>query len=523
MTAGLGQIAIAQPEGMTTPAPPMLPHTFGEGVAAGWKGAFTEDRYGNMQRSLIERTNTVIQNIYSATGTKLDNPHDLQPTQAEIRENIGSSIPAIMAKRMDKLRQTGRELSGQLGEFGGAPPGLFDVDYVPQQIAQASRDAREEAARYGGVGSFVGAMGGAIASSPFDILGLGFLGATALPREAAKATLVQWTANVAREGGFQALTQTALAGPGIAADIGTRRAIGTAPSAGEVAAEVAMVAGGGFALGASVRALHAALTKIKLAGVELPPAVKDAAVVVEHDALYGDKNAIGMPAANFERVVDGATADVLAAKAPTGPYDVPIPPREPLHPLQEEMLTARNAIDNFEAEQRSAVERLNAEMLAQPRTGSEVADYAARIRQHEQELADYAAWKAGQGPEPMMLQSMRSQLRVIDQEMRDAGVPQHFEVVPPPPPSPELKAEAAQVAKQMDQPLPQAPAIPEKPGAGRPTETGPTPEEEAMVQQAKAAAETMPGGPEFLRRMEGYAEQEATIAAIAKHCKIKVT
>src|SRR6185436_5829609 len=138
MTAGLAQSELTQSQQVMNP-PTALPSTFGERVSAGFDAAFTEDRYGNQMRANIAHTGEVIKQVEALGGPKLLNPHDLQPTMEEIRENLGQPIPVIMAKRKEKLDKTTAELRETYRDFmGSTPDGFLDPDANSRLIRESS-------------------------------------------------------------------------------------------------------------------------------------------------------------------------------------------------------------------------------------------------------------------------------------------------------------------------------------------------------------------------------------------------
>jgi hypothetical protein len=321
MSAGLAQAELTQSTAVDTPLPTAWPSTAGERFRASWNAAQTEDTYFNQRGAWIDHGNQIIKDLQATTGQRLPNPFDMQPTQEEIRANLGQPIPVIMAKRLEALKTATSQARETYKDFLGQMPDEFlNVDAIPRLIAESSNAARERAAALEGTGNgLAGAAGGMAGAmvTPHNILGLPLLGATAVPRMAAAATIGTWAANILKEGAFQALTQTALQVPGTILDYTARKEVGTEPSVKEMMTELATVAAGGFVLGAGARTITATLTKLRLAGVELPPAVRDAATAMEGDALYDNKNPLGIPAAKFEQMQDQGMESVLQAKMPT--------------------------------------------------------------------------------------------------------------------------------------------------------------------------------------------------------------
>ena len=336
MSAALGQIAVARSDFPAAPYATNVPATLSER----WDAATTleHDRYDYINTARRNAFDLKAKDYAAITGESLANPFDNAPTADEIRQVMsGPAVPsvplAIYANRLAKAKEKMGALRATFADIGGLPEGFLNVDNIDPEIAQQSRDVQERQALLQGTGHGFVAWAGETAlgmTQPHNVLGMMFLGATALPREAATATLTQWAGNILKEGAFQAATQAAMQVPGSIIQAGTSAEVGIHKDAGDIASEILQAAAGGFIMGAGARAIHAGLTKLQLAGARLPPDVLDAAKVVEADALYGNKNAVGVDAATFEKATDKTVANVAVGK-PAEIADI-IPEHPPLIP-----------------------------------------------------------------------------------------------------------------------------------------------------------------------------------------------
>lgn len=326
MSAGLGQLNLDQPAWQVTPAPPVLPATGAERRDAAINAAMAPDRYDLSRESRAKLFDAMAKDYSDLTGKPLGpSPHNPSITMAERRANPNKPIEWYIAEREKSARA---KLAAARQSFGDEqiPNDFLNYDSIDAEIAQTSVQARERAAMLEGSGhgatAFFYGMGAAM-TAPHNIAGMAFLGSTAVPREAATATLMQWTKSALAEGVYQGAIQTPLTVVGTGLEYSARSTIGTQPHIKEMIEEVATAAAGGFVLGAGTRALHGLLTKLKLAGIELPPDVRDAANVIEWESLYSAKNITDLHASRFEGLMDDAQASVMKGKAPEEPAHGP--------------------------------------------------------------------------------------------------------------------------------------------------------------------------------------------------------
>jgi len=532
MSAGLSLIQNLEPTAPSTPALTSVPSSAAERVDAAWGAAQTGDRYWNIQGARKDKAARIIDDYHAVTGERLRNPFDMAPTMEEIRENPGQPTTAIYAKRLEVLRQKTAELRSTMPDVAELPGDYLNADSIDSQIGRESRGARERDEALTGTGNgipaFIASAGGEMAS-PHGVLSA-FLPVSRMPLAAAERTLAGFARNVGREALFQAGINVAAQIPASVIDYNTRRATGSEQTHEQLVDEFVSAAVGGALLGGLFRGAHLTIRRLQGKGIDLPPAVRDAALVVESRDLYGDKNALGVPAAAHEAALDRAVADVSRGRSADVADVVGVPPtiheqvRE-THPelmqkydaLAEEVRVARQTIENYPEEMQQQLAKIEAEMIAEPRTGSQVAEFTQRIRQTEAEIKAAQEFAAGTGPEPQGQASMRAQLQVIDAEMRDmipkireahAGIERAAEPV-------------RRLEKMMEEPITAVAELvpftpPEEPAAGRPT--GESPQDKTMQAQVKQLLDEGGGAtPEHRRQYEAVLQQEKE-ARIAASC-----
>lgn len=488
MSAGLGQLNLDQPAWQVTPAPPVLPATGEERKDAAINAAMAPDRYDLIRESRAKRFDAMAKDYSDLTGDTLGpSPHNPSITMAERRATPNKPIEWYIAEREKSARA---KLAAARQSFGNEqiPNDFLNYDSIDADIAQTGVQARERAAMLEGSGhgatAFFYGMGAAM-TAPHNIVGMAFLGSTAVPREAATATLMQWTKSALAEGVYQGAIQTPLTVVGTGLEYSARSTIGTQPHIKEMIEEVATAAAGGFVLGAGTRALHGLLTKLKLAGIELPPDVRDAANVIEWDALYSGQNITDLHASRFEGLMDDAQASVMKGKAP----------EEPAHGPGEKL-----GPDIPATSPASAIEKADRLGLTE--------EIRSRVEAGE------TALQIEMGLDQKMTSS---EIRVVRDSL---GLSPRSIVAEP---TKFLLAESERLQKYVDNPEGTPPIIElPKEGAGRPPETIITPEEVAMVDRAKTIAEASTDHADSLRALKAHDVEQAKIEAMAKRCGIGI-
>ena len=157
----------------------------------------------------------------------------------------------------------------------------------------------------GGLGGFLGAAAGEMLS-PHGIMS-SFIPVSRMPTAIVDATIAGFARNVAKEALFQGGTQGAAQALGTLVDYQTRKEFGTEQTTEQIIEEILSAAGGGAILGGAFRATHLGILKLASRGVEIPPAVLDAARVQEGADLYGNKNPLRVQPAAHETAADQAT------------------------------------------------------------------------------------------------------------------------------------------------------------------------------------------------------------------------
>lgn len=529
----LGLMENTAPIQSTTPDLTSVPSTAGERFSGAWDAAQTDDRYWNIQSARRQRADKIIGDYHAMTGEKLLNPFDNAPTQKEVAENLGQPTTAIYAKRLETLRQKTADLKAQQPTLGGLPDDFLDVDSIDTSIAGQAVGARQAAEKQVGTGNGLAAFAGSAAgemASPHGVASM-FFPVSRLPTATAEAVGGAWMGtlrNVGKEALLQGAVQGAVQAAATVVDYGTRKQIGTEQTSEEIAHEILSAAGGGAVFGAAFRAAHLGILKLAGHGVEVPPAVKDAALVVESKELYGDKNALQVPAAAHEAAIDKSVADVamnrpadVAAIVPEAPLRTAHDVARETHPelmnrydalvqARENIQAQLNPTDEIIVGLRANVAEITERIRnAGPQTQEEAARLGAVARTREIELQEALARReglaAGQAEETPFTASLRQQLMDVDKDMRDmlpeirqavgdAPVAQVGDVAPP------AEAAATRLAQEVPMPpevqrlqkmveepaervanVPVAP--PETAPQGKPT--GETPQDKAMDAQVR--------------------------------------
>ena len=317
MSAGLSLIQNLAPTQPTTDPLTSVPSSASERVGAAWEAAQTPDRYWNITAARKDRAAQIIDDYQAVTGERLRNPFDNAPTIEEIRDNPGQPTTAIYAKRLEVLRQKTTDLRSTMPDVAELPGDYLNADSIDSQIGQTSRAARDREDRLintgNGIPAFISSAGGEMAS-PHGVLSA-FLPVSRMPLAAAERTIAGFVGNVGREALFQAGVNVAAQIPASVIDYNTRAATGTEQTPEQLVDEFVGAAAGGAMLGGAFRGAHLTIRRLQARGVEIPPAVKDAALVVESRTLYDNKNALGVPAAAHEAALDRAVADVSRGRS----------------------------------------------------------------------------------------------------------------------------------------------------------------------------------------------------------------
>lgn len=326
----LGLMGNLEPIGPTTAPLSAAPSTPGERLGAAWDAAQSDDRYWNVQGARKERADKIIADYHAMTGEKLLNPFDNAPTAKEVADNLGQPTTVIYAKRLETLRQKTRQAREGVEQFGGLPADFLEVDSIDPSIASQAGGARARDERLSGTGNgFAGFLGGAAGemASPHGVASM-FFPVSRLPTAAAEAIGARWLAtarNIGKEALLQGAVQAGVQAAASVVDYNTRKQFGTEQTGEQLAEEILTAGGGGMLFGGAFRAAHLGVLKLIGHGVEVPPAVKDAAQVLETKDLYADKNALNVPAATHEAVIDKGMPEVALGRAASVADDI-VPP-----------------------------------------------------------------------------------------------------------------------------------------------------------------------------------------------------
>ena len=439
MSAGLSLVQNLAPQEATTDPLTSVPSSLAERSSATWDAAQAGDRYWNIQSARKTKADKIIADYQNLTGERLRNPFDNAPTVDEIRENLGAPTTAIYAKRLELLRQKTGELRNSMPDVQGLPPDYLNPDYIDSHIGQESTAAREKAGALEGTGNgipnfIVGSA--AEMASPHGVASM-FLPVTRLPTVAAEGIAGRWLANIGREALFQGGVNLAAQIPAEIIDYNTRTAIGTEPTREEVIGNLGGAAVGGALLGGAFRGVHLGIRKLRNAGHEVPPAVRDASLVLESRELYGDKNALGVPAAAHEATLDRAVVDVAHGRPidtsglpPPSIHDAVRASNPELMDRYDQAVEVRDAIrrqlnpdDQTIATLQQKADTLDQQIRSEPMAGDRAAAVGAQARTARLELEDAiarkAALEAGAATETDVSRSLRQQLMDADATMRD--------------------------------------------------------------------------------------------------------
>ena len=538
MSAGLSLIQPLAPQQATGEPLTSVPSSASERMGAAWEASQTPDRYWNITAARRDRAAKIIDDYQAVTGEKLRNPFDNAPTMEEIRENPGQPTTAIYAKRLETLRQKATDLRSTMPDVADLPANYLNPDSIDSQIGRESRAARDREtnlmATGHGIPAFVASAGGEMAS-PHGVLSA-FLPVSRMPLAAAERTIAGFTRNVGREALFQAGVNVAAQIPASVIDYNTRRATGTEQTPEQLVEEFVGAAVAGAILGGAFRGAHLTIRRLQGKGVELPPAVRDAALVVESRDLYGDKNALGLPAAAHEAALDRAVADVsrgraadvadiIGDRAPRSESGAPIGPRsiweerpttqmpKPGEAPRDASATGEDsaAIPEGRAKEAPIPEGADAaapDWLKENAAGA--VEHANRLGLTEdvRRLAEGGNLTANQISEQLGGRLSPDEVRAVRDSLGIAPIgptvmPGGSSI------SPEHQAALTKLAKMVDEPsaVTEPFTPPEKPGAGRPT--GESPQDKAMQAQVKQLLDEGGGAtPEHRRQYEAVLQQE---------------
>ena len=289
----LGLMGNTADQGQTTPDLSALPSTHGERMGAAWDAGNSPDRFWNVNSARKERADKIIDDLHAMTGERLLNPFDNSPTQAEIRENLGQPTTVIYAKRLEALREARRGRPRPASSSSAACPRTIltstaSTPRSPRRAVPGGRADERLTGTGGGFGGFIGAAGAEM-MSPLSIL-TAFMPVTRMPLAIAEAhdrricpqRRPRGAVPGRHAGAVQACRPTST----------TRRArqFGTEQTTAQIFEEIRRRTVGGAFLGGAFRAAHLGILKLASRGVEIPPAVRDAAVMAEGAELYGTKN-----------------------------------------------------------------------------------------------------------------------------------------------------------------------------------------------------------------------------------------
>jgi hypothetical protein len=426
----------------TTPDLSALPSTNTERMGAAWDAAQSPDRYWNVQTARRQRADKIIDDLHAMTGERLKNPYDNSPTQDEIRDNLGQPTTVIYAKRLEALREKTRNAKAGLEQLGGLPDDYLDVDSIDASIASESGARRAADERLtgtgGGLGGFIGSMAGETVS-PHGILS-SFIPVTRMPTAVAEAGVAAFARNVAKEALFQGGTQALAQSAATLVDYQTRKQFGTEQTTAQIFEEILSAAGGGALLGGGLRAAHLGILKLASRGLEIPPAVLDAARMGEERDLYGNKNPLRINPAQNEVATDQAMGAAVMGRAASP--DVDVSPSQTLHDaarrLEPELMQrydaavaardqARAELAPDEATIARLKERADAADAAIAAAGPQTQEAAERMGQqarmahemHDDAVARANAQGVGAPIETTVSESIRQQLQAADVELRD--------------------------------------------------------------------------------------------------------
>lgn len=292
------------------------PSTPGERFSAEFAATMAPDRWFNLGASRQEEWQKSIDALHAATGETFLNPYADRVSNEEL-SRLGSKY-AAQAERRQKIIDAHRSLIRESGVSADLP----DPETIDQRIGDQGRALRDKAASLVDTGNGLAAFaGGALAPTPENIAGL-FLPPA---RMTVAATVVArgFLANIGREAAYQAALQGGLTAGSEALDYAARSEIGTAPTLGEAAGNVAMGAAAGAVMGGAFHVLHAGPKALWERWNALPAPmrenapleVRDAMKVIEQDTIYGAANRLGLPWALHDRYQREAMDPILRGRA----------------------------------------------------------------------------------------------------------------------------------------------------------------------------------------------------------------
>lgn len=439
MSAGLSLLGNLEPQQPTTAPLTSVPSTPGERMDASWQAAQSPDRYWNVQAARRDKAQKIIDDYHSLTGEKLRNPFDNAPTVEEVRESLGQPTTAIYAKRLQTLKEKTAAARAGLPDLGGLPQNFLNVDDIDPEIGQEAGARRTHDERLSGTGNGIPAFAASAAGEIFSPHGIAsaFLPVTRMPLVAAEMQGGRWLANISKEALFQGVTQAGVQVAGSAFDFNTRKTFGTEQTTEQLIEEIAAAGVGGFVLGGAFRGTHLAIRKLMGHGVEVPPAVRDAALAVESRDLYGSKNPLGVPAAAHEAKFDQAVGDIAMGR-PVSVSDLPtstihdtvrnthpdlMARYDQLAAVREDIRGQLAGTDESVATLKQKLDDVTSRIQEAPRTEVEAASLGreARFAQmiYDDAITRRAAIDTGTPQETTVSQSLREQLAATDIEMRD--------------------------------------------------------------------------------------------------------
>ena len=436
----LGLMQNAADDAQTTPNLSALPSTIGDRFGPAWDAAQSPDRYWNADSARAARADKIIDDLHAMTGEKLLNPFGIgnTPTTEEVRENVGQPMSVIYAKRLEKLREKTKAAKAGMEQFGGLPQDYLDVDSIDTSIAAESRQRRAADDRLEGTGGWLGAFAGSSLgemASPHGVASA-FIPVSRLPTAIIETTLAGFARNVGREALFQAGAGMAVQAAGSAIDYQTRKAFGTEQTTAEIVEEILGAGVGGAILGGTFRGVHLGILKLASRGVEIHPAVKDAAILEQGADLHGTKNPLGLHPGVNESNIDAAVSNAALGRAATPDLDVAVPS---LHDAARRLdpalmarydaaIAARDEARSILAPDSGTIERLKQRMddadsaiaAAGPSTQAQAEVLGNRARMAREVYQDAVARVgATRAPETPVSTSMRQQLQAADIELRD--------------------------------------------------------------------------------------------------------
>lgn len=288
-----------------------LPRTAGERFDAEWQAAMAPDRYFRQSDALGSMWETLVDEHYSLTGERLENPY-----AKTLLGKDGTVYPDFMSARAKRL-QAARERIAEAKRFGieyKSDPDLFE-----RSIAEEAKRRRGVAGRYVDTGNGLAAFGGNVAGetvTPHGILSL-FAPPTRLMTIPAQGAMRSFMGSIGREAFVQAQVGMGTQALGELLDYSARAPLGTQQTAGEVVQNILGAAVGGAVIGGGFRGLHEAWRLLRPeVRAAAPSAVRDAALTVERSVLDEGTNPLPpQMAAVHEQALERAQSAVLQGRA----------------------------------------------------------------------------------------------------------------------------------------------------------------------------------------------------------------